>query len=45
MAWKYKQITAERDLSGTNLPNGEIKFKYRMPAGHQINLDKTFIRM
>ena len=43
--WKYKQITSERDLSTTNFPNGEIKYKYRMPPGHQINLDKSFIRM
>ena len=44
-SWRYKQITAERDLSFTNFPNGEIKYKYRMPAHTQINLDKSFIRM
>lgn len=43
--WRYKQITAERDLSRTNFSNGEILFKYRMPSGKQINLDKSFIRI
>ena len=43
--WKYNQVVSERDLSTTNFPNGEIKYKYRMPPGHQTNLDKSFIRM
>lgn len=45
MSFYYKQITAERDLSGSNFSNGEIQYQYNMPPGHQINLNKSFITM
>ena len=43
--WKYKQLTSERDLANSNFSAGVITYKYRMPPGNQINLDKSFIRM
>lgn len=43
--WRYKQVVCTRDLSGTNFPNGELKFSYRMPSNKQINLDKSFIKV
>lgn len=45
MAYKYIQITSERDLSSTNFENGVIEFKRDLGSNYQINLNKSFLRM
>ena len=45
MPFRYIQCSAERDLSGSNYPNGVISYKKQLGPDQQVNLDKSFLRM
>ena len=45
MPFRYIQVSAERDLSGNNFPNGVISYKKQFGPDQQVNLGKSFLRM
>lgn len=38
----YRQVACERNITGANFVNGEIAFRWDIPANLQINLNKSY---